>query len=34
MSSNAARARTVTWLWPLMLLLGLFVAPSPGWSWR
>ena len=27
MSSNAARARTVTWLWPLMLLLGLLVAP-------
>lgn len=27
MSSNAARARTVTWLWPFMLLLGLFVAP-------
>jgi len=27
MSSNAARARTVTWLWPIMLLLGLVVAP-------
>lgn len=27
MSSNAARARTVTWLWPFMLLLGLVVAP-------
>ena len=27
MSSNAARARTVTWLWPIMLLLGLLVAP-------
>ena len=27
MSSNATRARTVTWLWPFMLLLGLLVAP-------
>jgi hypothetical protein len=27
MSSNAARARTVTWLWPFMLLLGLVGAP-------
>lgn len=27
MSSIATRARTVTWLWSLMLLLGLLVAP-------
>lgn len=27
MPSNAVRARTVPWLWPFMLLLGLVVAP-------
>ncbi|KAF1013909.1 MAG: hypothetical protein GAK31_02932 [Stenotrophomonas maltophilia] len=27
MSSNAARARTVTWLWPIMLMLALLIAP-------
>ncbi len=27
MSSNAARSRTVTWLWPFMLLLALATAP-------
>ncbi|WMJ67920.1 hypothetical protein [Stenotrophomonas sp. 24(2023)] len=27
MPSNAVRARTVTWLWPIMLMLALFIAP-------